>query len=57
MPLGLDPESIESHITSEGMLVITALHAPTHYERIIPVFPADPVRHLSCHPHVSPGGP
>ena len=55
--MDLDPDSIESSLLADGLLLITAKEVVSHYEKIIPVFPADPHRHLSDHPLVSPGGP
>jgi hypothetical protein len=55
--MGVDANSIESSLSPDGILTIVAKETANKYERIIPVFPADPHRHLSDHPHVSPGGP
>ncbi|XP_046642356.1 alpha-crystallin B chain-like [Daphnia pulicaria] len=57
IPMGVDANSIESSLSPDGILTIVAKETANKYERIIPVFPADPHRHLSDHPHVSPGGP
>lgn len=57
IPENLLIESIESTLSDDGFLTITAKQAPVRYEKIIPVFPADPHAHMSDHPRVSPGGP
>ncbi|KAI9550554.1 hypothetical protein GHT06_016451 [Daphnia sinensis] len=57
IPMGLDGNSIQSSLSPDGILSIIAKETATHYEKIIPVFPANPHRHLSDHPRVSPGGP
>lgn len=57
IPMGLDSNSIQSSLSPDGILSVIAKEKASHYEKIIPVFPANPHRHLSDHPRVSPGGP
>jgi len=53
-----DGNTVESWLTDKGILIIKAERKQALFHgRIIPVFPADPKRHLSDHPNVAPGGP
>ena len=58
LPLDMNANSITSWLTPEGRLVVSA-HRQTGSprERLIGVFPLDPLRHQSYHTKVSPGGP
>lgn len=57
IPLEVDPESVESSVTPDGMLIITAQRMPKHREVIVPVIQMNHEPHRTEHPHLTPGCP
>lgn len=57
IPLDVDPESVESAVTPDGILIITARKTAKTHEVIVPVIQMNHLPHRHEHPHLTPGCP